>query len=355
MRAHRPITRGLGTLVAATALVACSASDSTGTAPSATNTAAPTASATDSSATAATVATTTMTVDDPDQGWQETAQCQMTPILRGIYDAPSTVLTDELASSPLAPYLDAAVAGDPIPAIDEAAARWSTIGPPGQEVYAEALEVAIWLNCPSMVSQILNYGVPADGLVPERGQTPALIAASLDEWDIVLLLLDAGADPLAIPAYEPWWNLVSEAVYQHPEMVTRVLDYADPTRPEMTTVLNDALAITVAYANENPDRDQATMVEFFLERGAQPSLDVLVQASRSSCDPDLFATLVEVAGQQDDLVEMDNGSDNLCYLIDTVDGDIARMADNDYGYDPKRIQVVLDLATAANDGQPPCG
>ncbi len=359
MPPQRLIARSLGAVITVAVITACTSADSaTSSAPTTHSSVETTASFPASSASAAptTLASVpTTVVDDPDAGWQTRDRCQMTPILRSMDEAPPSVAGDLLAASPLAPYLEAARAGQRIPRVTLTAAQWYEVGPPGREVYLDSLQVAMWLNCPVMVRQILDLGVSPDGQLPDEADAPVMRAASLGEWDIVFLLLDAGADPYVVDSYEPWRNLLSESS-DDPAVLNRVWSSMDPARPEVQAILDDGLGAALASAGEYPSADHTISVEHLVDWGARPTISGLIALATVSSDPSLFATVLDVAGQQPDLLELGDGAGTLCYLTDPSHGGLESFQ-SDYtdDYDPDRIQAIVDLATTyLSPGEPLC-
>lgn len=194
----------------------------------------------------------------------------------------------ELAASPLAPSIEAARVGAPMPRLSEAAATWTSDKGPG-----ESLVVAIWLNCPTMVRQILDFGVPADGLFGSElsGWSPAMHAASLREWTIVELLLDEGADPLREDFERNSLLTMSVVEVEVLESVLERLDLAEISVPM------GPLAVALDRAAISPQ--SSASLDLLLATGVRPMVSTLWLASELVRDQETFDVLASFAVTSD--------------------------------------------------------
>lgn len=190
-----------------------------------------------------------------------------------------------LRASPLWRTIEAVRVGAPLPRLPAEASSWVDGG-----TGLESLTIAAWLRCPPLVRALLEAGTPPDGAQPQ-GHTPAMWAASLAEWGVVEVLLDAGADPLRMDPRQPGTSVLSNAAsLGSVPLVRRVLDEADVPRSDPAIVE----ALDMAVAAERPET-----ARLFLDAGVRPSPFALLTAANTVSRPDLFDTLAAAAERAD--------------------------------------------------------
>lgn len=256
------------------------------------------------------------------------SKCRMTEVMESTLA--SEEISDALAASPMAPALAAASEGGRMPRLSPDAAEWVYTE---QERTVESLRVGVWLACPELVEQLLDLGTPPDGLVVdhyERARSPALEAAVQEEWEIVLLLLEAGADPVRPTPGELDKTVLDQAViFGRPELVEEVLDHVlDDMEMRDAAQPDGPIAQAVGYAG-----DPETL-RLLLDTGVRPPIPALRMAAEKDRQPEIFQSLHEAA-QDHNYSDVDPAQrEHLCSLN-------GRDIDEHYRYDD--VERLLSL------------
>ncbi len=256
--------------------------------------------------------TTTVGADD------EWPTCGISPVLEGILTGPGSDLISLLEGSPLAPHIEAARQGARLPAVSQVGAEWVV-----EDYNLQALLIAVWLNCPDMVRQILDWGVPADGLIRQASRTPAMEAAVQQEWDVVEMLLVAGADPLRSDPSDPFSSVLEHAGGVDLATLEMVLGYTDLADERAAGVLDGAIGVAAMTEDPAEVEESLAIMGRLSQAGGRPTVDALLASTSELVPVQIFDGLLDLAEDAEyrDVVTagaLAEGMFDVCYTLDPV-------------------------------------